>query len=95
MAKINIMGYRIGVPGHPVPRIALGGAMLCGGLLGFLPVVGYWMVPVGLGILAVDFPPVRRLHRRLTVKIGNVLHRRWPSAASRVGYGKPREARKL
>ena len=94
MPKINVLGYKLGVPGHPVPRVALGGLFVAGGAVGFLPVVGYWMVPVGLAILAIDFPPVRRFHRRSTVKLGNWLHRRWPGVAPRFGYGTPREARR-
>ena len=72
----------------------LGGAMVLGGLVGFLPVVGYWMVPVGLAILAVDFPPVRRFQRRMTVRFGNWLHRRWPGIAARFGYGSARPDRR-
>jgi hypothetical protein len=94
MARINILGYRIGVPSHPLPRMTLGAAMVMGGFLGFLPVLGFWMVPLGLAILAIDFPPVRRFQRRVTVRFGNWLHRRWPSAAARFGYGRPRPERK-
>ena len=54
MAKINIVGYKIGLPGHPVLRIALGTLMVLFGLMGFLPVLGFWMVAVGLAILAID-----------------------------------------
>jgi hypothetical protein len=94
MPKINILGYRFGVPGHPLPRVILGCAMVVGGLVGFLPVLGFWMVPVGLAILAVDFPPVRRFQRRMTVRFGNWLHRRWPRLAGRLGYGNPRPERR-
>ncbi|MFN4144142.1 hypothetical protein [Aestuariivirga sp.] len=94
MPTIRILGYRIGVPRHWLPRMTLGGSMVAGGLLGFLPVLGYWMVPVGLAILAVDFPPVRRFQRRLTVRLGTWLHRRWPRLAVRFGYGRAREARR-
>ena len=89
MAKINILGYRIAVPRSPLLRMALGGAMVLGGMIGFLPFLGYWMVPVGLAILAIDFPPVRRFQRRMTVRFGNWLHRRWPGVAARFGYGAP------
>lgn len=93
MPKIRILGYRMGVPGHPVLRVLLGAAMVVAGLLGFLPVLGFWMVPLGLAILAVDFPPVRRFQRRFSVKLGTWLHRRWPSLAVRFGYGRPRSGR--
>jgi purine-cytosine permease-like protein len=68
--------------------------MVVFGVFGFLPVLGYWMLPVGLAILAIDFPPVRRFQRRMTVRLGNWLHRRWPRSAARFGYGSPRPGRK-
>ncbi|MFM8747323.1 MAG: hypothetical protein ACKOED_11750 [Aestuariivirga sp.] len=88
------MGRRISLPRHPVLRMALGGALIFGGLLGFLPVLGFWMVPLGVAVLAVDFPPARRLHRRASVGLGAWLHRRLPGLATRLGYGKPRPARR-
>ena len=68
--------------------------MIAGGFLSFLPVLGVWMVPVGLAILAIDFPPVRRFQRRMTVRFGTWLHRRWPRLAARFGYGAPRAGRR-
>jgi hypothetical protein len=29
-------------------------------MLGFLPVLGFWMLPIGLALLAYDVPPMRR-----------------------------------
>jgi|SRR3972149_6516859 len=48
-------------------RKTIGVLLVIGGLLGFLPVLGYWMLPLGLALLAIDFPIARRLHRRLIV----------------------------
>ena len=48
-------------------RKSVGVLLVIGGLLGFLPVLGYWMLPLGLALLAIDFPVARRLHRRLFV----------------------------
>ena len=31
-----------------------------GGLLGFLPVLGFWMLPLGLVLLSLDFALLRR-----------------------------------
>jgi hypothetical protein len=45
----------------------MGVFLLIGGMLGFLPVVGFWMIPLGLAILSIDNPPVRRLRRKLEV----------------------------
>ena len=45
-------------------RLPLGLALIAGGILGFLPVLGVWMVPVGALLLGEDIPPVRRLTLR-------------------------------
>ena len=37
------------------------GLLLCvGGLLGFLPILGFWMLPLGLALIALDIPVLRR-----------------------------------
>lgn len=41
-------------------RIGLGILLLLGGFLWFLPILGLWMVPLGLLVLSVDFPWARR-----------------------------------
>jgi hypothetical protein len=41
-------------------RIPLGLLLIVGGFLGFLPILGFWMVPLGALLLAEDFPLVRR-----------------------------------
>ncbi|WP_414471293.1 hypothetical protein [Microvirga sp. M2] len=48
-------------------RIALGSALLLGGLVGFLPVLGFWMIPLGLIVLSIDIAVARRLRRRSVV----------------------------
>ncbi len=40
-------------------RIPLGLAMILGGLFSFLPVLGLWMLPLGLLLLAVDVKPLQ------------------------------------
>ena len=37
-------------------RIPLALLLIAGGLVGFLPVLGFWMVPLGLLLLALDIP---------------------------------------
>jgi hypothetical protein len=93
MPKISLLGRNFHLPRHPALRMALGGGMVAGGLLGFLPVLGFWMVPVGLAILAVDLPPVRRGQRRAAVALGGFLHRRFPAQARRFGFGPRRPTR--
>ena len=41
-------------------RPPLGVLLVIFGLLGFLPVLGFWMIPLGLAVLAVDFPAAQR-----------------------------------
>jgi hypothetical protein len=42
-------------------RIPVGALLVVAGVFGFLPVLGFWMVPLGALLLAEDFPGVRRL----------------------------------
>lgn len=51
-------------------RVPIGVLLVIFGILGFLPVLGFWMLPLGLAVLAIDFPPARRWARRFTVWIG-------------------------
>jgi hypothetical protein len=46
-------------------RIPMGVLLTFGGLLGFLPVLGFWMLPIGLALLADDVPPLRSLRSRI------------------------------
>ena len=88
MPKVNFAGYKVNVPGHPLLRVGFGVLLIIGGLLGFLPILGFWMIPLGLVVLSVDLPPVRRFRRNATVKIGYWLHKRWPNLARIIGYGR-------
>jgi len=73
MAQVKFAGRTVNLPRSRLVRMGLGVALVIGGLLGFLPVLGFWMIPLGLIVLSVDIPAVRRLRRRLQVKWG----RRW------------------
>ena len=37
-------------------RGLVGVAFVIGGIFGFLPILGFWMIPVGLFFLALEFP---------------------------------------
>ncbi len=79
MARIRFGKYSLNLPANRLVRIALGVALIVlGGFFGFLPVLGYWMVPVGFLILATDVPPIRRFNRRVTVAVVG----RWNSRKS-------------
>lgn len=56
-------------------RKGAGIALVIGGILGFLPVLGYWMFPLGLALLAVDSPRARRLYRLIRVWWGRQAQR--------------------
>lgn len=42
-------------------RIPLGIVLVIGGIFGALPVLGFWMLPLGLILLSADFPWAKRL----------------------------------
>ena len=46
-------------------RIAVGAGLVIGGLFGFLPVLGFWMIPLGLAVIFMDVPWVKRGWSRL------------------------------
>jgi hypothetical protein len=41
-------------------RIPLALVLILGGVFSFLPILGLWMLPLGLLVLAIDLPPLRR-----------------------------------
>ena len=45
-------------------RIPAGVLLILGGCLSILPVLGLWMLPLGLALLAEDIPPLRRARGR-------------------------------
>lgn len=49
----------------PGTRLPVGILLIAGGTLGFLPVLGFWMIPLGIGVAALDVKPwLARLRRR-------------------------------
>ena len=50
----------------PGVRTLLGIVLIVAGFFGFLPILGFWMIPLGAAFIALDIPPMRRrLRRRL------------------------------
>jgi hypothetical protein len=41
-------------------RIPLALLLILGGVFSFLPILGLWMLPLGLAVLAIDVPPLKR-----------------------------------
>ena len=50
-------------------RLPLGLLLIAGGVFSFLPLLGIWMLPLGILLIAVDLPPVRRWVIRTWPKI--------------------------
>lgn len=47
-------------------RSVAGLLLIVGGIFGFLPVLGFWMIPMGCVLIALDIPPLKqRLKNRL------------------------------
>lgn len=56
-------------------RIPLGVVLVVGGVFGFLPLVGFWMIPLGLSILALDFPAAAKANRMIEQFCRNLIER--------------------
>jgi hypothetical protein len=70
LPKVRIGKFSFELPRNRVVRISLGVTFLVlGGLGGWLPILGYWMVPFGLLILATDSPAIRRWNRKTLVAV--------------------------
>jgi len=77
MKELKIGKRVIRLPASRLLRTVLGVALVIGGLLWFLPVVGLWMLPLGLAVLAVDIPALRPLSRRINAWISRLIDRFW------------------
>ena len=49
--------------------------LIIAGVFGFLPILGFWMVPLGLVLIVQDIPPLREPLTRLFAYID----RKWPA----------------
>jgi hypothetical protein len=63
MASIRLGSRKFSVPGSPTGRRVTGALLIGGGALGFLPVFGFWMLPLGVAVLSVDSHRIRRRRR--------------------------------
>ena len=44
----------------PGLRTILGLALIAGGFVGFLPILGFWMIPLGIAVVGLDVAPLWR-----------------------------------
>jgi len=49
-------------------RVAIGVLLIVGGIFGFLPILGFWMIPLGIAVILIDVPLVKRLFSNLRLK---------------------------
>ena len=85
--KIKLGDSHLTLPRSRLVRLFIGVALISGGLLGFLPVLGFWMIPIGLLVLSVDLPIVRRWRRRIAVWWGRRKGRDSSKDGQRPTYG--------
>ncbi|WP_081593543.1 hypothetical protein [Rhizobium mesoamericanum] len=57
----------IPLPRSRLARMTIGVLLILGGVLGFLPVLGFWMIPLGFVVLSHDLHIIRRTRRRIVV----------------------------
>ncbi len=70
-------------PSSRVVRIPLGLLLILGGIFSFLPVLGLWMLPLGLMLIAQDVPFLQRPITRLL----SWMERKWLERQRRRGGG--------
>lgn len=61
--------FRERLPDNRTHRTLIGVGLVSGGIFSFLPLLGIWMLPVGLVVLSIDWPRIRRLRRRIEVRL--------------------------
>lgn len=79
MSHVKLGRYKVKLPRSKTGRRVLGGALVTGSALWFLPVLGLWMLPAGLLVLSVDSRRVRRFRRVNEVRVIRWWRTRRPS----------------
>ena len=74
--RLRFLGREVALPRSRLARTVLGVGLMLLGTLGFLPVLGFWMIPLGALILSYDFAAFRRLRRRIVLWWGQRRARR-------------------
>ena len=92
MDQVRAEGHRLRFGDHSIRlprsrslRVLLGCGLLLGGMLWFLPILGLWMLPLGVMVLSIDFHPLRRLRRRFDTRWGRWRQKRARSRSSSQG----------
>ena len=75
-----MFGRSVNLPENQWLRLSIGALLVIGGLMGFMPVLGIWMLPLGIAVLSIDVPIVRRYSRRFL----RWFRRRYPETSAKV-----------
>lgn len=67
----------------PWLRKLVGILLICLGFLGFLPIIGFWMIPLGLIVLSADYRFARAIYVRSRLVLHRYRKRRRRAAAAR------------
>ena len=65
---VDAFGRTIWLPQSRLIRLSLALGLLLGSVFAILPVFGLWMLPLGLLVLSVDYPPAERLARNIVAR---------------------------
>lgn len=71
LRQANYYGTRKLRPGI---RTLVGLLLIIGGVLGFLPILGFWMIPVGGLLIALDIPKLRGPVRVWLLRLKQKIH---------------------
>ena len=67
LSKLKFGDRSFQLPKSRPLRLVIGVLLVILGTLGFLPVIGFWMIPLGIIVLSIDVPPIRRARRRFVI----------------------------
>ncbi|GGG65842.1 hypothetical protein GCM10011415_10790 [Salipiger pallidus] len=82
MTRRFLVRVRRRVP--PGLRLLLGALLMVGGVFGFLPILGFWMIPLGVAVAALDVVPLWRAGlRRAGIFGGDEKDQTHPEARTR------------
>jgi len=84
MSKLRFGNRTYTLPKSRIARVVIGVLLILFGILGFLPVVGFWMIPLGLLVLSIDLPWVRRMRREYSVRLIRWLKQHYPGVWRRL-----------
>jgi hypothetical protein len=84
--RLHLGKYALPFPQSKTGRGAIGVGLIAGGCLGFLPILGFWMLPLGLVVLSHDFATARRIRRRSGLKMArwSRSYKQWRSKSSKL-----------